>query len=318
MIYDGTKIMFKECNQCNKIKYYTEFHKSSRGFGNTMACCRDCRNKTNMRRNVLIVHKTVNDKEVAMKQCSKCNELIALENYRAGRGAGGRKSICIDCEKKWHKEYRTTQKKVVSKRKKVAYRKKRAVYIEKARMVYLLNPTKIKERSRKYYANNSDKFKENNKIWRKNNPNKVNVYRLNHEAKKRELPNTLTEKEYQSILNYFSNQCSLSGEKENLHKDHFVCLDTGHCGTYIGNIIPLNANLNMSKNSINPFKWIKRYPEYQKRFDKVVRYLAKQNNLTTQEFKDFVYWCYENPRDNNQIKKDKRTSIEIWLNLNKT
>jgi hypothetical protein len=41
-------------------------------------------------------------------------------------------------------------------------------------------------------------------------------------------------------------------------------------------------------------------------------YLAAQNNLTPQEYREFYDWCFANPRTVDEIKRDQRHSLEIW------
>ncbi|WP_280525631.1 hypothetical protein [Peribacillus butanolivorans] len=36
----------------------------------------------------------------------------------------------------------------------------------------------------------------------------------------------------------------------------------------------------------------------------------------TNEFRSFVYWCFENKRDIDEIKADERRSVDIWRKLN--
>jgi hypothetical protein len=50
-----------------------------------------------------------------------------------------------------------------------------------------------------------------------------------------------------------------------------------------------------------------------KRFNQVVQYLSELNGLTTFEYEEFVYWCYENTRTVEEFEKDNRESIQIWL-----
>jgi len=114
------------------------------------------------------------------------------------------------------------------------------------------------------------------------------------------LKNTLTSNELNEILYYFSNGCALTTDKD-IHLDHFISLSNGHAGTYKGNIIPLKSTVNLSKSANNPFVH-------------VVEYLALQNNLSVIDYTSFVYWCYENSRDENEIEKDKRSSLQIWNN----
>ncbi|WP_221930194.1 hypothetical protein [Melghirimyces algeriensis] len=114
----------------------------------------------------------------------------------------------------------------------------------------------------------------------------------------------------------FNDCCALSGVN-NISLDHFIALKTGHGGTVIGNVYPLCRLLNSSKGDMNPFEWVKRNGVREridiKRFNTLVEYLAEQNGLTVDEFRDFVYWAYENPRSLEEVQRDHRVnSIELW------
>lgn len=115
-------------------------------------------------------------------------------------------------------------------------------------------------------------------------------------ARKRALPDTLTLEEMKRILDTFGHACALTGRKENIHLDHFIPLHTGHGGTMYNNMVPLCAELNASKGKKNPFEWIKtRPPEERLRFHSVVNYLANLNNMSYEQYKEYVYSCFSNP-----------------------
>jgi len=91
-------------------------------------------------------------------------------------------------------------------------------------------------------------------------------------------------------------------------------MSTGHGGTYEGNLILLDQDLNLSKSTSNPFIWAETLPSEQKEmFDKVVQYLAEINGLTIDEYREFVFWCFENPRGIEDITDENRDSLELWL-----
>ena len=106
--------------------------------------------------------------------------------------------------------------------------------------------------------------------------------------------------------------CYITGEQD-YSFDHFVAVSTGHCGSYIENYSPLKRNINSSKRSTNPFVWISgRGTRARTAFEKEVSRLADANRLTPDEYRQFVCWCYDNKRDVDEIKRDRRHSIEIW------
>lgn len=120
-------------------------------------------------------------------------------------------------------------------------------------------------------------------------------------------------------------ECFLTGLKseggfleKTVQTDHFIALNTGHVGNTYGNLFPLAKGLNSSKANRNPFEWIKR-DNVQRQIDmrkwlELINYFSYCFGLSVDEYKDFVYWCYEHPRTLEQIKKDgDKTSIELWI-----
>lgn len=115
--------------------------------------------------------------------------------------------------------------------------------------------------------------------------------------------------------------CVLSDSKKTAH-DHFIPLGIGHGGTFSGNMISLDRTLNSSKLDNNPFMWFEanrqRFKLDQSRFDSVVADLAEQNGLTSEEYRRYVDWCFENKRSLDDIQADNKrfgyvvTSVELW------
>lgn len=116
-------------------------------------------------------------------------------------------------------------------------------------------------------------------------------------------------------------RCALTGRMKPA-VDHFIPLASGHCGSYVGNLVPLSKRLNCSKHADNPFEWFEangqRFELSQSAFDSLVAKLAEQNGLTPEEFRDFTYWCFANKRTVDQVRADnlrygyKKPSLEIW------
>ncbi|TXL67475.1 hypothetical protein FHP05_00180 [Cerasibacillus terrae] len=178
---------------------------------------------------------------------------------------------------------------------------------------YAEKKTHYKLVRKRYYNNNKPKFKALRIKWTEENPELVRLYSQRYNAKKKALPYDLSADELDDIYSQFNYSCALTGTSKNLHHEHFICIDTGHMGTTYGNIIPLDGSLNISKNNKNPFEWIKDFPKYQINFNYIVSILSSINGLSVDEYKQFVYWCYEYKRTIEEIENDQRLSIEIWL-----
>jgi len=131
-------------------------------------------------------------------------------------------------------------------------------------------------------------------------------------ALKKKLPN----------LSYdLGNFCLITGSGKIAH-EHFIPLGIGHGGTYQGNMIPFDFDLNNKKLDNHPFTWFEanrqRFNLDQSRFDAVVADLAAQNGLTPDEYRQYVDWCFDNKRSLDDIIADNKrygyvvTSAELW------
>jgi transposase len=120
------------------------------------------------------------------------------------------------------------------------------------------------------------------------------VYR----TRRRNMSNTLTEDQYEIIINKYDRKCCLTGRSE-VHLDHVIPLATGHAGTTYENMIPLAGELNSSKNAYNIFEWAKDKHNYfgfsMERFNEVMAEVAERNQMSFEKFKNYVYSCHANP-----------------------
>ncbi len=100
--------------------------------------------------------------------------------------------------------------------------------------------------------------------WRKRHPTKNRIRNLRYKTRKRCLPNTLTNRQWQGCLEYWGYRCAVCGRKaENglkLSTDHWIPLAHFLCpGTVVHNIVPLcigPGGCNNSKNSHVPSLWL--------------------------------------------------------------
>ncbi|MFC4766740.1 hypothetical protein ACFO8Q_05050 [Effusibacillus consociatus] len=138
---------------------------------------------------------------------------------------------------------------------------------------------------------------------------------------KRNLPSNLTAEDIENIQRKFNYSCSLTGIRDNVTLDHFIPVEWGHGGFYPGNVYPLEKTLNASKSNKNPFEWIKevrrdktlrRGKNIDQQWSELIQYLASENGLTVDEFKQFVKWCARNKRTVEEVRRDKRMSLEIY------
>lgn len=153
--------------------------------------------------------------------------------------------------------------------------------------------------------------------WSRNCPEKVKAKNQRRRALKGGLPNELKSGEWESVLEQYGWRCALTGTAENVTMEHFIPLSWGHGGTFVGNVYPMNKDLNFDKYNFNPFEWIKdpSRAHLVENFNKVVANLAELNGLTVEEFRRFVYWCDANRRTAEQAEWATKlgiNSIDLW------
>jgi uncharacterized Zn finger protein (UPF0148 family) len=284
--------------------------------------------------------------EVDAKECRKCCIVIYLAEYhRKSGGLGGKKSICPTCESSYGSIYRTENRSAINERnaiyrtnnaeKKLAsskrYREKnrdktkaywqsireRAATLKKDYRAR--NLSTLRESNKRYYLENKDRIKKRVKVYASENPEVPRISGQKRLARKKSLPFVIKSEQFAIEFLKFNNACALTTANDSVHIEHFISLSTGHGGTYVGNIYPLNASLNCSKRSSNPFEWICTRPDIDaNRFDAVVAHLADLNGLTLDEYRHLVDWCYANPRTIDEIKRDNDrygyvvSSLELW------
>ena len=189
-----------------------------------------------------------------MKTCKKCGDPKLLDGFYSDKSRpDGKHPYCKECKKADAKRYV-----------KENYEK---VY---QRVQQWKQENRVKDRAYKaaWKKRNPEKVNANRKYdkdypprWRAANPEKSRNIVNRRRAKIRNLPATLTVREWNQILELFDNSCAYCGELGELHQDHFipVALD----GAYVmGNIIPACPFCNQSKNATHPKEWIPdRYEE---------------------------------------------------------
>lgn len=135
--------------------------------------------------------------------------------------------------------------------------------------------------------------------WHKANPHVVTFHQHKRRAIEKALDSSFTRKEVDETVKRFGDKCALTGKDWSW--DHVIPLTLGREGTTKNNMVPLNLDLNLSKNRKNIFEWFsvekERFNLNQTKFDELIEYLAELNGMTPKEYRDYVYWCHENPRE---------------------
>lgn len=220
-----------------------------------------------------------------LRKCGTCAKVMSKDKfYKDNTRASGVSSRCKECSNRYLKARRS--------------RKERPDL----------------EVRRKWSEKNREKLREMDTLYREQNRDILRLRENLRRARKQSLPYTLSEKEFVEILDKFSNKCALCDDDAEA-MDHFIPLAIGHGGTIKENIIPLCAKMNSSKHSRNPFEWADAIltNEHKGKFNEVIKYLADLNGLTVEEYREFVFWCFENPRDISEINEENRDSLKLWL-----
>ncbi len=242
---------------------------------------------------------------MTFKVCAKCNtELPATSEYfRKGKGNKyGLRGHCKSCEKQYREENkeRIKQYREENKERAKQWREENKERIKQYR-------EENKERAKQWREENKERLSEYEKQWREENKERLSEYekqyreenkerrsvlyrqwqkenkhlcrqaRQKRRARKKSLPNTLTLKQWESIVKKFKNSCAYCGKKSKLAQEHFIPLCKG--GHYtIQNIIPSCKSCNSSKNGTLFEDWYPTYKHYSKeREEFIYKYLESVN-----------------------------------------
>lgn len=246
--------------------------------------------------------------EVFAKECTKCLKVKELAKYTAAKKKlGGKESTCKECRRKYYQENKShiQEYKLENIKESRSYQRKyrqenREKLLENEKNYRIANAEKIREYGKKYYQENKVYIIKGLKEYRQKNREKYSLYERRRKARKSALPDNLTPKQQDSISKQFGNGCSLTGHTEDIHLDHVIPISIGHGGTTFGNMIPLNGRLNESKGATHLYEWFDanhaRFNLEKTRFDELIKYLSEANGMTTQEYRKYTDWCFDNPR----------------------
>ena len=258
--------------------------------------------------------KGVDVMENKTKKCNKCEVEYTRSSkhfYRDKSKKDGYRTICKICSKEYaeknkekrklyqkeynEKYYEANRQKVLSNSTNY-YKNNQDKVLSYQKKYYETNIEKIKGRQREYILNNKEIVRKRKKKEYQKNKDKYRAARLRRKARVRMLEHNFTHSDRTKILNDFNDSCCLTGKGGDIHMDHVLPLSKGG-GTVVGNIIPLAGELNLSKNDRNLFEWFENNKERlnlnRNKFNNLIEYLAKQNNLSTEEYVDFYNKKYE-------------------------
>jgi hypothetical protein len=238
------------------------------------------------------------DGDIVAKTCSICNKVKELSDFaKNSSGLGLRRSTCKSCravaDRKYHEQNRDKRNHYNRN-----YREaNREHMVELSRNWRKQNSEQMSKLNRHWREQNTERMAELNRNWRIKNHDRALVLYQRRRARKKLLPDNFTSEQMATTLGFFRG-CALTDSAE-IQWDHVIPLTTGRGGTIFGNMIPLRADLNLSKNASNIFEWFsanqQRFNLEQERFDRLIEWLGKANGMTVEEYRDYVYECHANP-----------------------
>ena len=233
-----------------------------------------------------------------MKKCRKCgiekpfneDHFTKNKNYLSGL-----ENTCIDCSiahrkqyyqsrKNWYQQYYQDNKDIYSQR----TQDNREIKVEYDEQYRKDNPNYYNDYAKEYYKKNKEHKLNYGKQYREDNPEVYRLHTQKRNTMKDELPNTLTDKGWNIILQDFNYSCAYCGMTENehldkwgevLHQEHFIPLSSDG-GYKAGNIIPSCRSCNSSKRSQDFFEWYPNYELYNEdRMEFIITYLDIETYL---------------------------------------
>lgn len=198
--------------------------------------------------------------------CKQCHAFVYrhgnIEDYpKDNKGHAKRYDFCVDCEEYKHIAgqdrckncYQKSRKTPEEKAKRAeAERQRRAKnkekYNQKERERSKKRKDKKTEYNKSYYQKNAESLRQYQREWQKAHPNQRDDYKRAYRSRKKSLPSTLTDLEWQRILESFHYLCAYCGSDGDLVKEHWLPASKG--GGYTAeNIVPACTACNSSKGS---------------------------------------------------------------------
>jgi hypothetical protein len=258
------------------------------------------------------------------KQCKDCKETKPIESFNPKEkiNSKGEKYIyadprCRECRNAINrKKYRENPQRQIEATKRY-YRNNREERIEYQKKLHREKRLEYLNYQTSMYWKNVDERRETNREYREENKDYFNQRQKERTEMYNALPNDYWWDNFEDIFDKFQYKCSITDKEDDITIDHFIPITWGHGGTYKGNLIVIDMELNKSKGQHNPFEWIKKDINKNRinkdKWNQLTHNLAKENGLTIEEFENFVYWCEMNKRTVKEIKlnNDKR-SLDLW------
>lgn len=253
------------------------------------------------RKKVILEERVVDGVVVVGKECTRCDEWKPLSEFHVRRdGLGKVRADCKVCTNLRNHNYYEENKEKKKGYNKKYYEENKEQIKEDTKKYREANKEWAKEYNQRYYEENGEQIRGNNRKYYEENKDIFRVKNQRRRAREMALPGVWALKQKKEMLVYFDGKCALTGESD-ITQEHAIPLSIGHGGTIHGNMWPLCSRLNSSKHNKNIFEWFEanrqRFELSPERFDRLIEWLAAANEMTVEEYRDYVYWCHANPND---------------------
>lgn len=260
----------RKCNKCGEIKPLTIefFRESKRGKDGFRRDCRVCE--------AIAALKWYNDNKARSLEQKKKYRNDNLEKLRESYNNYNNKNKEKRAE--WYKQNR---KEIDARR--FEYKKQWEKNSKRRKLQKKQwnneHKEKTSEYSKKYRDKNKNKLLELRKQWGKCNRDKLNINEHRRNAKRRTLPSTLNDEQWEDCKQFFDYKCSYCGMELPLEQDHFIPISREGEYTH-NNIIPSCKSCNCSKGNRLFKNWYPRQRFYSKhREQKILKYLNYKNGI---------------------------------------
>lgn len=256
----------RRCNHCGQIKALDEFYRDKTNTSSYHHYCKYCvdagRKLRRQRRK-----KPKPAIPEGYKKCSKCQCLLALDDFYYLKKSKQFKSVCKECEKAYrqtnkarrneHEKQHRSQPEVKAKLK--AYKKQwrtqpKAKANELAYRQEYQNRPEVKarncEHNKRFRAKPENQADARRRTieWRKAHPERCHEQSRIKYLRKRDADGFHTDMQWSKLLELCGNKCLICGETKNLTRDHIVPLAWGGTDS-IENIQPLCHKHNSKKHA---------------------------------------------------------------------
>lgn len=257
----------RKCNGCLDIKPVTEFIVYIDNRDKKLryrSYCKDCDRK----------HCKVQYKDYLY--CKDCKTIKARTEFTPATRKSKYSSQCTECSRIYAKKLRDNAP-----------------------------PEKKRESWKKYKATHEEYEKKRLKTWMNENKDQFSAISQRYRIKLKQLEDTLTGEEWANTRSYFQDTCAVCDSQDRIELDHWIPISWGQIGNVKENVVPLCKFHNMSKKNRNPNKWITIADNIVfEKTTKLYEYLAEINELSVEEYKEFIDLCFED-RDTTKKKTQK-------------